>query len=172
MKRLSGAQSTARRPSNSIVIDESQDKSEHKIAYTPAECRRWMAEVGFCGMQAMRLDAGHIYTDVMGDEERILAERMWNQFVCASRHSAIGYSDPDLVGLQRGRGRTCGLTVSEWKFSSFSLRLFKIADISLHAPTARTFASISGSSARRQLFHARPCRSDGARPGRPPKDRK
>lgn len=42
-------------------------ETQEGFEYTPAECRRWMAEAGFGGIQAMRLDAGH--TAMIGSKE-------------------------------------------------------------------------------------------------------
>jgi hypothetical protein len=32
-------------------------ETQEGLEYTPTDCRRWMAEAGFCDMQAIRLDA-------------------------------------------------------------------------------------------------------------------
>jgi hypothetical protein len=42
-------------------------ETQEGFEYTPAECRRWMAEAGFCRMEDMRLDAGH--TAIIGYKE-------------------------------------------------------------------------------------------------------
>ena len=42
-------------------------ETEEGSEYTPAECRRWMAEAGFSSMKTMRLDAGH--TAMIGYKE-------------------------------------------------------------------------------------------------------